>query len=73
MALLSNYHTESELLHELEKIGIRNVRTLRGWRARRIGPPWAKFGRIIVYPADKFEEWLRSQVQEPARSRRRAA
>jgi hypothetical protein len=45
---------------------------LQKWREQRIGPPWIKFGKAILYPDEGFEEWLRAQVQQPVRSRRAA-
>jgi hypothetical protein len=73
MALLDQYLTEKELAHQLkDRTGNGRVRTLRKWRERRIGPPWIKFGRIILYPNDTFDAWLRAQVQQPVRSRRAA-
>jgi hypothetical protein len=69
MNALDKYHTEQQLIERLkEKTGHGCVRTLRSWRQRRLGPPWLKFGKTILYPDDGFEAWLRSQVQEPARS-----
>ena len=73
MSILDQHRTEKELAEQLkERTGIGCVRTLRKWREQRIGPPWAKFGRIIVYPNDAFETWLHAQVQQPVRSRRAA-
>jgi len=72
--LLADYLTEHELAAELkEKTGTGSDRQLRNWRAQRIGPPWVKFGKIIIYPKNDFETWLRSQLQQPVRSRRKAA
>jgi hypothetical protein len=31
-----------------------------------------KIGRVVLYPNDGFEQWLRAQVQQPVRSRRAA-
>jgi hypothetical protein len=73
MEALKNYLTEDELAGELKrKTGKGTSRMLRQWRQRRIGPPWMKAGKIILYPNDGFEAWLRSQVQLPARSSRGA-
>lgn len=68
MPNLPGFKTESEKAAEL---GV-TPRALRNWRAQRRGPPWAKIGRLIVYPNDGFEAWLRAQVQQPVRSRRAA-
>jgi hypothetical protein len=68
--MLENYRTEKELAAVLkEKTGKGCVRNLQIWRSRRIGPPWMKLGGTVLYPIDGFESWLRSQVQEPVRSR----
>jgi hypothetical protein len=73
MALLEDYLTEDELAHELkEKLGKGSKRNLRKWRGDRKGPPWANLGKIIVYPVDGFQTWLRNQIQQPVRSRRAA-
>jgi aromatic ring-cleaving dioxygenase len=74
MTALDKYRTEKELAERIrEKTGQRSPRMLRKWRARRIGPPWVKVGKLILYPDDDFEEWLRSLVQRPVRSRRRGS
>jgi len=73
MTALERHHTEKELARQLkEKTGFGCERTLRKWREQRIGPPWIKFGKVILYPDDGFEAWLKSQVQQPVRSRRAA-
>jgi predicted DNA-binding transcriptional regulator AlpA len=44
-----------------EKTGI-SVDTLRWWRHRGEGPPSFKMGKkIVVYPADSLEIWIRNQ------------
>src|ERR1700733_13054172 len=54
----------TELLRTSEvsvKTGIREA-TLRWWRHRGEGPPSFKMGKkIVVYPADALEIWIRSQ------------
>jgi hypothetical protein len=73
MPLLEGYLTESQLAAELKAhTGLGTTRTLRSWRSRRKGPPWASLGKKIVYPVDGFRAWLRDQIQQPARSRRAA-
>jgi hypothetical protein len=70
-SFLADYRTERELAAALkERLGFGTVRMLRYWRQQRRGPPWAKFQKLIVYPNDKFDEWLAAQVQQPVRSRR---
>lgn len=74
MVALEKYHTAKELARRLkEKTGFGCERTLHKWRAQRTGPPWIKFGKTILYPDDGFEQWLRSQVQQPVRARKAAA
>ncbi|SRR6266851_4258031 len=36
-----------------------SVRKLRTWRNLRIGQPWLKIGRQVVYLKSSVEEWLR--------------
>jgi hypothetical protein len=73
MPLLDDYLTEDQLAAELQaKFGHGTKRGLRNQRAKRTGPPWLRFGKHIVYPIDGFKAWLRSQIQQPARSRRAA-
>jgi hypothetical protein len=33
--------------------------TLRNWRAMRIGPPFAKIGKAVLYPIDGLDAWDR--------------
>ena len=73
MSILNDHRTEKELASQLkDRTGFGCVRTLRKWREQRIGPPWIKFGKTILYPIADFEAWLRAQVQQPVRSRRAA-
>jgi hypothetical protein len=44
-----------------EKIRI-PVKTLANWRNKRIGPPFRKFGRRVLYPLDQLEQWERDQT-----------
>jgi hypothetical protein len=68
MTFLDNYRTPKELAALLkERTGTGTVRTLAMWRQRRIGPPWVKFGRTILYPTDAFDLWLTAQIQDPVR------
>lgn len=38
------------------------VKTLEGWRNRRKGPPYQKFGKRVLYPLDKLEAWEKDQL-----------
>jgi hypothetical protein len=33
------------------------VGTLRNWRALRIGPPFVKIGKAVLYPVDQLDAW----------------
>jgi hypothetical protein len=41
-----------------------SLRTLEGWRNRRQGPPFRKFGRKVLYPLDLLEQWEAKQTVE---------
>ena len=72
--LLAGYHTERELLVALAKKGIKRTRRcLQKWRHTGVGPPWTTCGATVLYPDDGFLDWLKSGMQQPVRSRRRAA
>jgi hypothetical protein len=71
MAILENYRTEAELAKELRhRLGFGEIRTLRLWRTRRTGPPWARLGNVVIYPNDGFEDWLRAGLRYPVRARK---
>lgn len=65
-ALLEEYLTESELSVATGK----SERTLRLERQMRRGPPFIKWGHLILYSKEGFKEYLKSQEQ-PTRSRNR--
>jgi hypothetical protein len=31
--------------------------TLRNWRAQRVGPPFIKIGKSVLYPVHTLDEW----------------
>ncbi|WP_029260306.1 helix-turn-helix transcriptional regulator [Microbacterium sp. Cr-K29] len=33
-------------------------RTLDGWRARKVGPPFVKFGKSVRYPEHALLRWM---------------
>jgi len=37
-------------------------RTLDGWRSRKCGPPFVKFGKAIRYPEHRLLRWLEEQL-----------
>ncbi len=34
-----------------------SVGTLRNWRAQRVGPPYIKIGKSVLYPVPGLEDW----------------
>jgi hypothetical protein len=34
-----------------------SVGTLRNWRAQRVGPPFIKIGKSVLYPVQALDEW----------------
>jgi hypothetical protein len=66
MPLLDDFLTEAELVAELKaKTGKGSKRGLRDQRAKRTGPPWAKYGNLVIYPIPAFKEWLLAQIVRP--------
>ena len=39
--------------------GLVTTGTLENWRALRIGPPFMKVGKAVLYPADELDSWDR--------------
>ena len=39
-----------------------SVGTLRNWRAMRIGPPYVKVGKAVLYPVQELDEWDRTNL-----------
>ena len=42
--------------------GTIKVQTLTGWRNKRKGPPFVKFGSRVLYPLALLEQWERRQL-----------
>ncbi|MCF1467500.1 helix-turn-helix domain-containing protein [Agrobacterium vitis] len=42
--------------------GAISVGTLRNWRAMRMGPPFMKIGKAVLYPRQALEEWDRKHM-----------
>jgi hypothetical protein len=61
--------SEKETAAELDV----SVRTLRGWRRKRIGPPYAFFGRIPRYHKPTLHEHYQKSQIMPLRKARRSA
>lgn len=38
--------------------------TLRNWRLRGFGPPWAKIGKAIRYRLEDVRAWEKNRVQD---------
>lgn len=39
-----------------------SVGTLRNWRAQRVGPPFIKIGKAVLYPVQSLDEWDRKNL-----------
>jgi len=63
---LADWMSEREAATAVHK----TVRTLRAWRKRREGPPYAYFGRTIRYHRPAFIEFFKASQIVPARQRR---
>jgi Helix-turn-helix domain len=46
-------------------LGVRSERTLQDWRHRRVGPPYAKLGRRVVYDVADLDAMLAAGRVEP--------
>lgn len=44
--------------------------TLRNWRAMRIGPPFVKIGKAVLYPVDELDAWDEKNLVSCRASRR---
>jgi hypothetical protein len=64
--VLDDWLSEKEAAAEVRK----TVRTLRAWRKRREGPPYAYFGRTIRYHRPAFINFFKARQIQPARTRR---
>jgi hypothetical protein len=63
---LDEWMSEEEAAAEVQK----TVRTLREWRKRRMGPPYAFFGKTVRYHRPTFIEFYKSNQIMPARAAR---
>ena len=66
---MQDWLSEAETAAELHK----TVRTLRGWRRKRIGPPYAYFGRTVRYHRPTLAEYFKATQIMPTRKLRRTA
>lgn len=46
------------------------VGTLRNWRAMRIGPPFVKIGKAVLYPISELDAWDQKNTVNCRASRR---
>lgn len=60
-SLLSGYMTPRELARELDK----SLITLARWRHRKIGPPFIKAGKQVLYSRDAARRWLERLETKP--------
>ena len=42
-----------------------NVKTLANWRCQSIGPSYYKLSKMVMYPIDDLEQWLRESLVIP--------
>jgi hypothetical protein len=63
---LDDWLSEEEAAAAVHK----TIRTLRSWRKRRTGPPYAYFGRTIRYHRPTFIEFFKASQIMPVRTRR---
>jgi len=62
------YSTEAEVAAEF---GV-TPRSLKRWRAMRIGPPVTYVGRVPIYRQESKRDWLKSREMPMPRASRRA-
>ena len=66
-SIADEWMSEAEAAAEIRK----TVRTLRDWRKRRTGPPYAYFGRTVRYHRPAFAEHFKANQIMPVRGLRR--
>ena len=62
---LDEWLSEEQTAAEVDK----SVRTLRQWRRKGVGPPYARFGRTIKYRKPSLVEHFRKSEINPVRAR----
>ena len=65
--ILADYLSEEALAREFN----RTIRTVRRWRALRIGPPYVQRGRDVEYPIDGARNWLAAGGTRQAKATKR--
>jgi hypothetical protein len=66
MSISDEFIPEPNLARELS----RDTRTLQRWRAQRVGPPYIRMGRQILYRRAAVREWLIALEQRQPRASR---
>lgn len=59
--LLDDYMTTEELADELGK----SVLTVAKWRNQKIGPPYIRVGKKVLYGREGVRKWLNRLEQHP--------
>jgi hypothetical protein len=65
--LLEGYLSPEQVAAEIKK----SARTLALWRHLKVGPPYVKMGKSVLYPVDGFREWLVSKTKNPEQRSKR--
>jgi hypothetical protein len=47
--------------------------TLARWAVEGVGPEFQKWGRVVLYPVRRLDDWAMSRLTPPTRSSRKAA
>jgi hypothetical protein len=63
--IFASYYTEDEIA---DARGVEKP-ALRKERKRGTGPPWAKVGRMILYPKSGFRAWMREIEHKPSKNK----
>jgi hypothetical protein len=53
--IVKKYLTAEEVAERY--CGAVTVGTLRNWRALRVGPPFVKIGKAVLYPMEELDAW----------------
>ena len=56
----SRYLTAEEVSQRYR--GEISVGTLRNWRMARVGPPFIKVGKAVLYPVEELDSWDRKNL-----------
>lgn len=72
LPILTDHLTDKELSDELRKRGVKaSPRTLRDWRAKGKGPPFAYLGRLPFYPRAGIPKFMEQQAELSTRKHSR--